>query len=195
MGTCCQGRPRPALRVRECANAHATGGCLPLRSSRRSLRSGLSPTLFHDAQIVQRERNFYEARPSSPAEATLILQMILRLYQVEDRARPLDEAARRALRQEVPILERLREELDRLSTMLLPKSGLAQAMTYAMNQWPALCRYNQDGRLSIDNNAAESRLRDQAIGRKNWLFFGERRGRSASRGALHNHCGGEAVSA
>ena len=40
------------------------------------------------------------------------------------------------------------------------------------NQWQALCRYTQDGRLTIDNNVSERRLRDQAIGRKNWLFLG-----------------------
>ena len=71
-----------------------------------------------------------------------------------------------------PILERLRQELDRLSAKLLPKSALAQAVTYALNQWQALCRYTEDGRLTIDNNVSERRLRDQAIGRKNWMFLG-----------------------
>ncbi len=119
-------------------------------------------------------RKFFEARSSSPAEASLILEMIRRLYEVEDRARPLDDAARCALRQTeaVPILDRLRAELDRLSSKLLPKSALAQAITYASNQWQALCRYTEDGRLTIDNNVSERRLRDQAIGRKNWMFLG-----------------------
>ena len=45
-------------------------------------------------------------------------------------------------------------------------------MTYASNQWRALCRYTEDGRLTIDNNVSERRLRDQAIGRKNWMFLG-----------------------
>jgi transposase len=119
-------------------------------------------------------RKFFEARSSFPAEASLILQMIRRLYEVEDRARPLDDDARRELRQAeaVPVLERLKEELDRLSLRLLPKSALAQAVTYALNQWQALCRYTEDGRLTIDNNVSERRLRDQAIGRKNWLFLG-----------------------
>jgi transposase len=119
-------------------------------------------------------RKFFDARSSSPVEASLILEMIRRLYEVEDRARPLDDAARRDLRQAeaVPILERLRAELDRLSAKLLPKSALAQAVTYALNQWQALYRYTEDGRLTIDNNVSERRLRDQAIGRKNWLFLG-----------------------
>jgi transposase len=133
-----------------------------------------------DGQIIEvacwahARRKFLETRLSSPAEASLILEMIRRLYEVEDRARPLDDAARSALRQAeaVTILERLREQLDRLSSKLLPKSGLSQAVTYTLNQWQALCRYTQDGRLTIDNNVSERRLRDQAIGRKNWLFLG-----------------------
>jgi hypothetical protein len=135
---------------------------------------GSDGRIFEVACWAHARRKFFEARSSSPAEASLILEMIRRLYEVEDRARPLDDAARRALRQAeaVPILERLRGELDRLSSRLLPKSALAQAVGYALNQWQALCRYTEDGRLTIDNNVSERRLRDQAIGRKNWLFLG-----------------------
>ena len=133
-----------------------------------------------DGQILEvacwahARRKFYEARSSSPVEASLIIQMIRRLYKVEDRARPLGDDARRVLRQteSVPILDRLREELNRLSADLLPKSALTKAVTYALNQWQALCRYTDDGRLTIDNNTSERRIRDQAIGRKNWMFLG-----------------------
>ena len=59
-----------------------------------------------------------------------------------------------------------------MKSQLLPKSVLAQAVTYALNQWLALCQYTRDGRLTIDNNVSERRLRDQAIGRKNWMFLG-----------------------
>ena len=55
---------------------------------------------------------------------------------------------------------------------MLPKSVLAKAVSYASNQWQALRRYVEDGRLSIDNNVSERTLRHQAIGRKNWLFLG-----------------------
>jgi transposase len=133
-----------------------------------------------DGQILEvacwahARRKFFEARSSSPAEASLIIEMIRRLYEVEDRARPLDDGARRVLRQteSVLILDRLRDELNRLAKKLLPKSALAQAVVYALNQWDALCRYTEDGRLTIDNNTSERRLRDQAIGRKNWMFLG-----------------------
>ena len=48
----------------------------------------------------------------------------------------------------------------------------AEAIGYAMNQWQALRRYLDDGRIEIDNNAAERALRTVALGRKNYLFLG-----------------------
>lgn len=54
------------------------------------------------------------------------------------------------------------------------KSGLANAIGYALNHWSALIRYTADGRIEIDNNAAERALRGVALGRKNYLFGGER---------------------
>ena len=62
--------------------------------------------------------------------------------------------------------------LAELARTVLPKSSLAKAVSYARNQWAALRRYTEDGRLTIDNNVSERTLRHQAIGRKNWLFLG-----------------------
>ncbi len=53
---------------------------------------------------------------------------------------------------------------------------MGQAITYALNQWEALCVYTTDGHLAIDNNAAENALRRVAVGRKNWLFCGSDNG-------------------
>lgn len=41
-----------------------------------------------------------------------------------------------------------------------------------MNQWAALLYYTTDGRVEIDNNAAERALRSVALGRKSFLFGG-----------------------
>jgi transposase len=46
------------------------------------------------------------------------------------------------------------------------------AVRYALGRWEALMRYCDDGRLEIDNNAAERALRVVALGRKNFLFAG-----------------------
>jgi len=45
-------------------------------------------------------------------------------------------------------------------------------MRYALTRWTALTRYLDNGRLEIDNNAAERAIRPLALGRKNYLFAG-----------------------
>jgi hypothetical protein len=45
-------------------------------------------------------------------------------------------------------------------------------MRYGLARWDALLRFLDDGRVEIDNNAAERALRGVALGRKNWLFAG-----------------------
>lgn len=50
---------------------------------------------------------------------------------------------------------------------------VATALGYAIRQEPPLRAFLNDGRLRLDNNAAERALRNPiAIGRKAWLFFG-----------------------
>src|SRR5665811_1804750 len=61
------------------------------------------------------------------------------------------------------------------------KSALAGAIRYGLNRLKRLRPYLDDGRLSIDNNAAERGMRSIALGRENWLFAGsERGGKSAA---------------
>jgi transposase len=52
------------------------------------------------------------------------------------------------------------------------KSNLAKAIGYSLARWKALTRYVHDGRIEIDNNAAERALRGVALGRGNYLFMG-----------------------
>jgi hypothetical protein len=57
-------------------------------------------------------------------------------------------------------------------TRVSRKSEVAAAIGYALARSPALVRYCHDGRIEIDNNAAERALRAVALGRKNYLFAG-----------------------
>ena len=47
-----------------------------------------------------------------------------------------------------------------------------KAINYAKAEWKGLIKYTEDGRYRVDNNAAESIMRDLACGRKNFLFCG-----------------------
>lgn len=120
-------------------------------------------------------RKFYDIHVAhaSPIAAEA-LDRIGRLYGIEAeiRGRPADErtAARQA--RAGPELEALQTWLHTTLTTLSKKSELALAIRYALSRWAALTRYRDDGRLEIDNNAAERALRAVALGRKNWLFAG-----------------------
>ncbi len=135
---------------------------------------GSNDSVIEVACWAHARRKFLDAALSSPRESHQILEWIRQLYDIEDQARELSVEARLSLRQQqsVPVLDRIENYLAELAPRALPKSTLAKAVSYAQNQWQALRRFTEDGRLAIDNNVAERTLRHQAIGRKNWMFLG-----------------------
>ena len=120
-------------------------------------------------------RKFFDihAALASPIAAEA-LDRIGRLYGIEAeiRGRPPDERCTVCQARAGPELESLHLWLHTTVTTLSKKSELAVAIRYALGNWQALTRYRDDGRLEIDNNAAERALRAVALGRKNWLFAG-----------------------
>ncbi len=120
-------------------------------------------------------RKFYDIHVSRPSPITThVLAEIAKLYQVESAVRGSPPAQRRALRQAEsnPIVTGLHVWLTEQIKTLSRKSLTMEAIAYAFNQWSALSRYLDDGRIEIDNNAAERSVRGIAIGRKNYLFLG-----------------------
>ena len=125
-------------------------------------------------------RYFIKAEEQEPALAKEAITRIRELYAIERQAKEegVDADGIRELRQKesLPRLERLRDWMVVTRGQVLDKGRLAQAIDYALSNWRALLRYCEDGRLDIDNNAAERALRTVAVGRKNWIFFGNERG-------------------
>ena len=120
-------------------------------------------------------RPFYDiaAAGDSPiAREALERIQVLFAIEAEVRGRGADE--RRLVRQARagPILEDLQRWFQSTLSQLSRKSPLAIAMRYALTRWTALTRYRDDGRLELENNAAERALRAVALGRKNFLFLG-----------------------
>jgi len=120
-------------------------------------------------------RKFYDifAATASPSAAEA-LQRIGALYEIEAQIRGRDRAERQRMRQEhsLPLLVELHRWLLATVRKLSRKSELAGAIHYALGRWQALIRFCEDGRIEIDNNAAERALRAVALGRKNYLFAG-----------------------
>ena len=120
-------------------------------------------------------RKFFDVHKAhaSPIAAEA-LRRIGALYGIEAEIRGKLPAERQRVRQARagPLLASLHDWLDETLRTLSRKSALADAIRYALTLWTALLRYSDDGRIEIDNNAAERALRTVALGRKNFLFAG-----------------------
>jgi transposase len=139
-------------------------------------------------------RKFHDARHSDHGRSAQALAYIRLLYDVESQAQERFEAQKQnedarslssirlELRQghSVPRLLQFKTWLESQPIAngggVLPKSPMAAAITYCLNQWEALCVYCTDGDLSIDNNVSERALRRIAVGRNNWMFCGSDNG-------------------
>ena len=50
---------------------------------------------------------------------------------------------------------------------------MGKAVSYALTEWESLEVYLKEPKIEIDNNLVENAIRPTALGKKNWLFFGE----------------------
>lgn len=106
------------------------------------------------------------------------LRRIGLLYDIEREIRGRSADERLAIRRErtKPILDDfhvwLRAQRERVSR----KSRLGQALSYIAQHWQGLTVFTDDGRVEIDNNLIENRIRPQALTRKNALFAGHDEG-------------------
>jgi transposase len=128
------------------------------------------------AHVRRKFHDFYEAHQSPIAKEAL--ERIAALYGIEKeiRGRPPDERQHVRTVRARPLLESFKAWLKDVLSKVSRKSELADAIHYALGRWTPLLRYCDDGRLEIDNNAAERALRCVALGRKNFLFAGSNAG-------------------
>ena len=139
--------------------------------------------------MAHARRKFTDIRKAAGKKKKLpvidrVLNIIGKLYHIESQARKneLSEKAIYQCRQEkaLPILKTLYDYLLEIKPKAPPTSLLGKAIAYSLNHWDALCRYTEQGYLSIDNNAAERQIKPFVMGRKNWLFHGNTKGAIAA---------------
>lgn len=131
--------------------------------------------IFEAACWAHARRKFYDLHEARPSPLTTeALRRIGELYMIEAtiRGKPPDERMQVRQAQARPLLDDLERWLNASLAKLSRKSDTAAAIQYALNLWPALVGYCDDGRIEIDNSAAERALRGVAIGRRNYLFAG-----------------------
>lgn len=140
--------------------------------------------LFADGQIVEAacwahaRRKYFEIHErQSKLPGTLAHQALERigaLYAIEKdiRGQSAVERCRQRQRQAKALIEEMSRWLHDTLGRLSAKSPMALAIGYSLSNWRALTRYVNDGRIEMDNNAAERALRSVVLGRKNYLHFG-----------------------
>jgi transposase len=104
------------------------------------------------------------------------------IYKIETRIKGLDPGERLKERQKKSrILVEEFFKTIKIELIKLPQKGsTAKAIRYALNNQEALMRFLDDGKIEIDNNAAERSMRSIALGRKNWMFAGSDDGGSTA---------------
>lgn len=98
------------------------------------------------------------------------------LYDIEREVADADDETRlQARRRAKPVADALHHWMRQQRQKIPDGSATARAIDYSLKRWVALTRYLDDGRLPIDNNWVENRIRPIALGRQNWLFAGSLR--------------------
>jgi hypothetical protein len=127
--------------------------------------------LYEGGRIVEAacwahvRRKFYDIQvangSSTAAEA---VKRIGALYDIEREVRGKPAEVRTEIRQARarPLLDELHRWLNKTLAGLPRKSDTAFAIRYALSRWRALSRYIDDGRIEMDNSAAERALRTVA---------------------------------
>jgi hypothetical protein len=124
------------------------------------------------AHARRKLHDLYQSHRSPVAKEAL--ERIAQLYAIEEEIRGRLPAERLTVRQtrSRPLLDQMQQWLKATIAKMSRKSDVAMAIHYALERWRALTLFCEDGRVEMDNNAAERSLRAVALGRKNYLFAG-----------------------
>ena len=127
--------------------------------------------------LAHLRRKFYDARKEHPEICLPILLCIQRIYRIERQIKKggtppgCHELIRRA--RIGPELRNLYAQITAADhPLILPKSKLGEALTYARNQRGKIEAILSDGSFELDTNLVENAIRITKIGAKNYLFFG-----------------------
>lgn len=137
--------------------------------------------LYEGGRIVEAacwahvRRKFYDIHVANgSAFAAEAIERIGALYDIEReiRGKPADMRCEIRQARARPLVDDLHRWFNKTLAGLSRKSDTAVAIRYALSRWRALMRYLDNGRIEMDNSAAERALRTVALGRKNYLFAG-----------------------
>jgi transposase len=151
--------------------------------------------LFKNGRIIEvgcmahARRKFTDIQKSAGKKAKLpvvehVLNLITKLYHLEkifkEKALNHDQITQERQEKSEPLLYKIHAYVTEQIPKTPPQGSLGKALQYVLNHWGPLTKYLENGKLDIDNNAAERCIKPFAVGRKNWLFCGNVRGAQAA---------------
>lgn len=137
-------------------------------------------TISEAACWAHTRRKFYEVTVANNNAiiATTVLEQMSDIYKIEADIKgfdPVERLKERQLKSNI-LVEEFFKNIEEALSKLPQKGSTAKAIRYALNNKEALMRFLEDGKIEIDNNAAERAMRSVALGRKNWMFAGSDNG-------------------
>lgn len=126
--------------------------------------------------MAHARRKFDEAMKNDGKTALEALTRMQRIYRLEHwlRVLKINNDGKKKLRERValPLLQDMFAWMEKAIIKTTPKSPIYKALQYTIKRKAELMRYTEDGRLHIDNNQVENKIRPTVIGKKNFLFMG-----------------------
>ena len=116
------------------------------------------------------------------------LKRIAQLYKIEAKIRGESPATRQFVRwtESAPLVNAFGVWLDEQRSRVSARSRLGEKLTYIANQWDGLLVFLYDGRVEMDSNFVENRIRPIKLTAKNALFAGHDEG-ARSWGCIASH--------
>ena len=121
-------------------------------------------------------KEMFDSNGSPIAKAGL--KRIAQLYKIEGKIRGEPPATRQFVRwtESAPLVNAFGVWLDEQRSRVSPRSRLGEKLTYIANQWDGLLVFLYDGRVEMDSNFVENRIRPIKLTAKNALFAGHDEG-------------------
>lgn len=122
-------------------------------------------------------RGLVDVARSGEIAALEAVRLIRRLFAVERWSSLCDDSPEQRLdrrrQYSTPVIEALRQWVDKQRDVIAPKSEYGRALGYIHRQWQRLILFLTDGNIELTNNRRERELRKLVLGKKNWLFAWE----------------------
>jgi hypothetical protein len=126
--------------------------------------------------MAHARRKFDEAMKNDKKTSMEAMTRMQRIYRLEHwlRVLKINDEGKKKLREKiaVPMLNEMFDWMEQAINKTTPQSPIYKALQYSIKRREELMCYTNDGKLHIDNNPVENKIRPTVIGKKNYLFMG-----------------------